>query len=304
MSRASRSTVLAAAGALLVTATGCTSGGGDQRALEVGNHDRTVMNQDHERTYRVFVPDDVATGDPLPLVLVMHGLGQTGKLLQPATGYDQAALEHRFLVAYPDAVSRMWNTRLPAGAESSLPDDVEFLTAVVDDIARTYPVDRRRVYATGHSAGAQMAYRLACERAAVFAAIAPVAGGMTQPCRPARPVPVLQVVGQEDRIAGEEAAGAVQTLVRLYGCSSAARDKPVGAATVRRYIDCDSDVEVVYAVVAGAGHHVWPTETEGFDTTMQSWKFLSRFRLAASSGHDAATTSTGERQYFRDVTTT
>lgn len=260
-------------GALTLSLAGCTA---PAASPPVAARDVVVDVEGQQRSYRLFAPES-ATGDPRPLVIAIHGLGQTGNLLAPATGYDALAKEHGFLVVYPDAINRVWNTRLPAGV-GELPDDVAFLATLIDEVDRAHPVDRARVYATGHSDGARMAYRLGCERADVFAAVAPVAGGMTQPCRPTRPLAVLQVKGEDDQLALAEAAGAVDTMRKLNRCEHVAVER-VDAARVERYTGCRSAVEVASVVVPGIGHHIWPTAADGYDTTAHSWTFLSRFSL-------------------------
>lgn len=254
---------------------------GEDRAAAVtavGAHDIAVTIDRKLRSYRLFVPR-TASRHPLPLVLVLHGYGQSGKLLEPATGYDKLADEQGFLVAYPDAIHGVWNTRLPSGFKSSLADDVRFLTQLVDEIARRHKVDRRRVYATGHSDGARMTYRLACEHPEVFAAVAPVAGGMTLVCHPTRAVSVLQVEGGDDELTGAEAAAAVKTMRRLDGCPGRPISAEGGASTLQRFAPCRSGTQVWSAVVPGVGHHIWPRAADGFDTTAQSWMFLSQFTL-------------------------
>src|SRR5262249_29715357 len=63
-------------------------------------------------------------------------------------------------------------------------------------------VDPRRVYATGMSNGAIMAYRVAAELSDRIAAIAPVSGPMgTEKCSPQRPVPVMHFHGTDDEFA-------------------------------------------------------------------------------------------------------
>lgn len=269
---------------LVVAGAVAACGGGDRgQPADVDQASSFALSLEFDRqhrTYTLFVPE-AANDRPRPLVIVIHGLGQSGKLLQPATGYDEAATVGGFLVAYPDAVGAVWNTRL-AGGQGDVPDDVGFLTVLVDEIARTHHVDRRRVYATGHSDGARMSYRLACERSEVFAAVAPVAGGMTRPCRPSRPMPVLQVSGANDHILGVEAADAVQTIQELNGCRRMAVED-VAAVEVHRFTRCRDDADVVSAIVPGVGHHLWPTAADGFDTTGESWKFFLRFSLRPPS---------------------
>src|SRR5256885_2348660 len=70
------------------------------------------------------------------------------------------------------------------------------------DHTRSLKVDSKRVYATGMSNGAIMAYRAASELSERIAAVAPVAGPMgTATCAPRRPVPVMHFHGTADRFA-------------------------------------------------------------------------------------------------------
>ena len=64
-------------------------------------------------------------------------------------------------------------------------DDVAFTRAILDDLETVARVDPRRVFATGMSNGAMMAYRVAAELSDRIAAIAPVGGPMgIEECAP------------------------------------------------------------------------------------------------------------------------
>ena len=68
-----------------------------------------------------------------------------------------------------------------------------------DTLPKRVSVDRQRVYATGMSNGGMMSYRLACEMADVFSAVAPVAGtDNTLQCQPSRPISVLHIHARDD----------------------------------------------------------------------------------------------------------
>ena len=92
------------------------------------------------------------------------------------------------------------------GGASIPPDDVGFIRLIVDDVAARRNLDRSRVYATGHSNGGYMSYRLACSASDIFAAVAPVSAGspwisdFLGNCRPTRPVPVLTLHGNADDV--------------------------------------------------------------------------------------------------------
>src|SRR5262249_28509332 len=95
---------------------------------------------------------------------------------------------------------QVWNDGSPRGLlDQPGADDVGFLNAVLDDVSRRFPVDPRRVYATGFSNGAGMVFRLAAASSERFAAIAPVAGLCPfAPPRLAAPMPTLYIIGTHD----------------------------------------------------------------------------------------------------------
>ena len=117
-----------------------------------------------------------------------------------ATGFDAAAEADPMLVVYPKAPARTkrYDVDPPAGRESA---DVRFVDALLVRLRERFPVDGRRIFATGFSNGAALCYRLAAERSGVFAAVAPVAGYVPSSLvrRPdAGPVPLLHVHGTAD----------------------------------------------------------------------------------------------------------
>ncbi len=78
-------------------------------------------------------------------------------------------------------------------------DDLGFISALLDTLMADYPVDPRRIYATGMSNGGKMTHRLGIERASRFAAVAPVVVtllGVEQ--RSAHPVSALLLNGMRD----------------------------------------------------------------------------------------------------------
>src|SRR5579872_1915236 len=119
-----------------------------------------------ERRYVLYAPADLKPGSPL--LFVLHGGGGDGPLIRQNTGFefDMLADANGFVVAYPDGVARGWNTcrkRVNTDASRLHIDDVSFIDAIIAQEAAKHGIDRRRVFATGHSFGGQMALRLALE---------------------------------------------------------------------------------------------------------------------------------------------
>ncbi|MDO8803380.1 MAG: PHB depolymerase family esterase [Elusimicrobiota bacterium] len=163
----------------------------------------------YTRAYRVYSPQNLEKTKKYPLLVILHGGGGTGKGMPRLTrgGFEALADANGAILAYPDGLDKNWNdyrADKSRKAQRENIDDVAFITAMLDAIAGTYPVDAGRVYAAGISNGAMMSYTLACRAAERFAAIAPVAGAMPEnlapACSPSRPVPALIISGTEDRL--------------------------------------------------------------------------------------------------------
>ncbi len=223
-----------------------------------------------QRTYLVHVPAGIE--QPNGLVINLHGAGMTGGQQAATTNYNAVADQQGFVVAYPDGVDFSWAD----GRGASVPDrqgvdDVGFLVALVDQLTHEFGIDRGRVFATGLSAGAFMANRLACERADVVAAIAPIAGtlGSTFPCAPSRPVSVLAVHGTGDQVVpfnggpmigrgGPSDIVAAPALAQrwreLDGCPAPVEDSPAPAVHRFTASGCADGTEVAFVQVDGGGH--------------------------------------------------
>jgi polyhydroxybutyrate depolymerase len=253
----------------------------DTTPLAPGDYTRTVHVGGHKRTYHVHIPPDYDPKKPTPVVLVFHGAGINGRIMRAYCGLDRKADEASFLAVYPDGTGAagtflVWNAGGPTGWGQA--DDVAFVAALLDDLAKTANVDGKRVYATGISNGAMMAYRLAAELSDRIAAIAPVAGTMVvRKCAPARPVPVLHFHGTKDSLvplAGldklppwipfRSVEGSVAAWVKVNGCKAepettlVADGKKDGLMVTRKtYAGGRDSAEVVLYVIEGGGH-TWP----------------------------------------------
>ena len=146
-----------------------------------------------------------ASAASVPLVLELHGRGIEAARFDQLTGFGALAGEAGFALAMPQAVGEIWNDGRDAAPERLRPDDVGYLTAVIDDASARAPIDARRVYVVGMSNGAAMAARLTCERADRIAGLGQVAGtagvSVAAAWHPARPVPILSIHGSGDNVA-------------------------------------------------------------------------------------------------------
>lgn len=150
------------------------------------------------RFYFVHEPSSFTSNENKSLIVALHGGFGSGSQLEKQSLLSEKADHAGFLVAYPDGIKsplgiRTWNADGCCGyAQKNKVDDVGFLNSLIDSLVIKYKIDPHRVYITGMSNGAFMAYRLACELSSKIAAIAPVAGTMNvSNCSAGQGVPVI-----------------------------------------------------------------------------------------------------------------
>jgi polyhydroxybutyrate depolymerase len=303
-------------------------------SLGAGDHERSLAIGGTTRTYIAHVPPRVREGRPLPVVFAFHGGGGNASGFKAYAGFDALADREGFVVVYPDGSGRLgrrlltWNAGGCCGyAAAQNVDDVAFALSVLRDLARNVSVDPARVYATGHSNGAMMAYRLAIEASERIAAIAPVAGAMQTPSfPPARPVSVLHIhsvddpralyagglgppfPGTQSRVSHRAVEPELQRWVAHDRCpaeprtveqrTTPSRGRADHTATLLLWGPCAGGAEVQLWKLTGAGHG-WPgghvplpenvmgPETVTIDAALEVWRFVSRFRRSDASAPEA-----------------
>ena len=263
-------------------------------SLASGDHELELKHKGLRRSYIAHVPPQAAARKPLPVVLNFHGGGGHAKNQQWYSRMDEVADREGFIAVYPNGTGRVpgrfltWNAGACCGwAALNRIDDVGFVEALLDDLARRAAIDPARVYATGLSNGSMMAYRIAAEASRRIAAVAGVAGAMTLPkFAPALPVPVMHVHSVDDaralyegglgpafpmtdtRVFHQSVDAMLRKWVEHNGCPAQARTSgPIAGkagssdeahtATRFTYRPCRGDTEVVLWKLTGAGH-VWP----------------------------------------------
>ncbi len=226
------------------------------------------------RGYSLQVPKEADAQTPLPLVVLLHGYGVNGLGQDILFPFSSVRDQEGFLYALPDGTAdqkgkRYWNA---TDDEARAPvDDVAFLTELVADVARAHPVDPQQVFLVGHSNGAFMALRLACERPEVFAGVVSIAGAAPMDvtaCPAGQPVSVLQIHGTRDTFVAYEGAagypgarGTADRFASRNGCRGFTTAAPldlVGDATAETtrdvYDGCPASGAVELWSIEGAGH--------------------------------------------------
>ena len=136
------------------------------------------------RTYAFYAPQGLAKG--APLVVVMHGAGQSGEEIRFETGYafERLADQQGFALVYPDGFEGWWNSCITvddSAANRNNIDDIAFLAALEDKLVAEAGINPDKIFATGLSNGGDMAVRLALEDPSRYRGVAPVAANLPAP---------------------------------------------------------------------------------------------------------------------------
>ena len=294
--------------------------------LSPGDHDIAISHGGRDRHYLVHVPPQAALAAPLPVIVIYHGGGGSAEQFRDYTNTSPLSDREGILVVYPDGIGgkgpgkrfHTWNSGTCCGAAvQENVDDVGFTFAVLADLATRAPVDRTRIYATGHSNGSTMAQRLAREAPARIAAIVGVSGANDLGDAPlVPPVPLLYIHSVDDpralyagglgkpfpmteyRVMHAPVEKVVHAWAKADGCSAepvvgetrhGAAGAPDAAHTATRLVwsSCAGGSEVVFWRLTGSGH-VWPgapsmhpkllgEATTVIDVNAEMWSFFRRF---------------------------
>ena len=223
-----------------------------------------------QRTALTIVPS--APGDsPLPVVVVLHGLGVNATSMSRAADWRDAVATHRFAAVFPQGIADSWNLG-PCCPPASVAGvrDLDFLDELIDGLVEDPALDGDRLYLTGFSNGGLMVYELACRRSGSFAAVAPMAASNLTGCSPSRPLSLLHQHADPDPVVPyggglglgslvsvrpfPSVPGTVASWAEASGCAM----DPVESADddVQRFVwsDCADGVEVELVRVPGRGH--------------------------------------------------
>jgi polyhydroxybutyrate depolymerase len=262
--------------------------------------DPALANGATQRDALVHIPIGYLAGIPAPLVMQFHGAGPNAA----AQGYEEGSPLHQlsdragFIDVFPQGLRAPngnlgWNAYGPVYVKIA---EIPFVNKLLDTIEADYCVNPRRIYASGFSNGANMVNYVACRDADRFAAVAPVVGPMfgqdDGPCRPTRPVPMIDIHSVNDPgvpYGGHPGApdydfplpsvpAWLDGWAQLDGCPQALPSVS-GADGVQKRIwtGCQGGARIVaYATNAG---HAWPGQLDGEPAAQAVWDFMSSFGL-------------------------
>lgn len=241
----------------------------------------------HTWTYHLHVPTQ-SSQRGAPLVIVFHGAGGNGLDYLNKNGWAALSEQEGFVVVAPDGLPaiprmpanfrlnpRLWNSgQLNARSPRAKINDMVFVNALLADVAQRTSVDTKRIYATGHSNGAGMTFKVGAELSNRFAGIATVMGlNSSEGAHPVKALPTLMLLGTRDPLnpleGGERqlpwgkstvppVAQGIQAWARSLDCTAPAlKERDDEQVTVERFDRCRDSATFTVWYLKGQGH-AWP----------------------------------------------
>jgi predicted peptidase len=213
------------------------AGGGGK----TGFLDLVYKGSEGEGKYVVFVPHNYKGDKAYPLILFLHGAGETGTdgVKQTKVGLGPAIKEKTFpfFAVFPQSQKRTW------GANS---EDGKRALAILGEVQKKYKIDSKRIYLTGLSMGGFGTWSMAVKYPDRWAAIAPICGGV--------------FLKKDDKDRADKIQKMADKIKDIpCWCFHGGADKVVPAQLSRELIAAlkKAGSEPIYTEYDGVGHNSW-----------------------------------------------
>ena len=269
--------------------------------------DRVFSDGRDSRRYKLFVP----SSDPTllhPLVVMLHGAGQTADDFAAGTRMNDIAAESGVIIAYPEQpwsanMARSWNWY---NEENQFRDAGEpaLIAGITRRIIEDFPVDKDRIYVAGLSSGGAAAAVMALAYPDIYAAVcvhsglavgaargtlsafsAMRDGGTRRTESTGQPIPTIVFHGDEDSVVNH--ANADQVVIQAVAKRDlhivAGEGRSIGGVGYTRTVRSDAEGRALVEqwVLHGTGH-AWSggskngsrTEPLGPDASKEMMRFF------------------------------
>lgn len=254
-----------------------------------------------EREFYIVFPESFTTEEIYPLIISLHGGADYADANMEYTGFTEINNQNNLVLIFPQGTiaEGKGDTGWYTGGDCSSIEvcDLSFLERLIDLSIEELAVDSSRVYISGFSNGAFMAYTTACFLSNKVAAIAPVSGSLSpedyEECNPQRPVPIIHIHGNNDSqipLNGNDYITPVESVFSYWSTFNQCDSSYVidgedyngdGFAWYSEISsDCQQGVSINYTYLEDFGHE-WPSDNtnKGIAADINGASFIWDFLL-------------------------
>ncbi len=271
----------------------------------------TILNDNINRNFVYYVPSSWNESQQWPLVIVLHGLTQTGAGVMNITQFNDLAENNHFIVCYPDGINNAWNANMNITVSNA--DDIGFIEKLALYFQNSYHTDPIRQYLVGFSNGGFMSYKMVCESKMCFAALAVVSATMSDTvysnCNPTFRPSLLHIHGTSDFVvpydgSSQTGVSVLQAIDKWKGYLNCDATPTIINMPDNNLLDLSNPQEINYIncdaplqhIKINGGGHQWPgintlvggtgTINMDFYSPQYIWDFLSN-KVCPSASIDA-----------------
>ena len=129
-----------------------------------GLETNSILVNQTTRTYLTYWPS--VTSGLVPVIIDFHGGAGTAEAQYITSNFTEIADREGIFIIYPQADVRtgsVWNTlHSDEGNKVANVDDFGFVSAIIESLDSNPDIDTSKIYVSGYSNGAAMAYQIAC----------------------------------------------------------------------------------------------------------------------------------------------
>lgn len=237
------------------------------------------------RQYWLYVPNNVKS--KTSLVFCCHGTG--GHSGDKTPNFNSIADSEGIIVVYPQGNtfyfpifggnSPGWHS---TGEDS---EDIPFFRAIIDEVGKSYSINKKKVYFCGFSNGGMMAYSVASTCADMFAAFASISGYPINEFHlhhtGCRPVPFLHIHGKNDDFVKYGLyPNILDDMLARIGANPVGKSTTVnGKYDKTVYSATEGGFPFIYYEIYGMGHSPYTDGTEDGNSSLTMWKFMRQYSL-------------------------
>tara|TARA_B100000212_G_scaffold84471_1_gene61370 strand:- start:1572 stop:2828 length:1257 start_codon:yes stop_codon:yes gene_type:complete len=265
----------------------------------------TIDSDNLEREFYVVFPESFTLEKTYPLIISLHGGGDYADANMEYTGFKEINDQNDLVLIFPQGTVAQdkGDTGWFAGGDCSELEvcDISFIEKLIDFSIEELAIDSDRIYVSGFSNGAFMAYTTACFLSNKVAAVAPVSGSLSpedyESCAPERPLPIIHLHGLDDSaipVQGSDYVTPLQLVSNYWSSFNLCSESIIidgddsngdGYSWYSEIsTNCQEGVSLNFTYLENFGHS-WPTSESnkggGADIEGASfiWEFLSLYDL-------------------------
>ncbi len=265
----------------------------------------TINSDNLEREFYVVFPESFTLEKTYPLIISLHGGGDYADANMEYTGFKEINDQNDLVLIFPQGTVAQdkGDTGWFAGGDCSELEvcDISFIEKLIDFSIEELAIDSDRIYVSGFSNGAFMAYTTACFLSNKVAAVAPVSGSLSpedyESCAPERPLPIIHLHGLDDSaipVQGSDYVTPLQLVSNYWSSFNLCSESIIidgddsngdGYSWYSEIsTNCQEGVSLNFTYLENFGHS-WPTSESnkggGADIEGASfiWEFLSLYDL-------------------------